>query len=189
MNSLDVIGQPVEAPTAAIPARRHLYSVPRRKIRRGPWVPAGRALHLIDIENLMGGPLQGLEALGAASDAYRELVGVGPQDHVVVACNQALALSAKFEWEKSRVLIGHGPDGADMALLRQLQSLEWVAARYDRVVVGSGDGIFAEVVGGLAEFGIPVGVASRPRALAFLLARAATFVIYLPETLFEGAVA
>ncbi len=76
-----------------------------------------------------------------------------------------------------------------MALLGQLKNLEWVAARYDRVVVGSGDGIFAEAVGHLAECGISVGVTGRPRALAFLLARAATFVLYLPETPPQGALA
>jgi len=184
-----MIDQDVEPRPWAAPKRRHLYCIPRRVVRREPWVPGGRTLHLIDIENLMGGPLQGLEALHSACRVYRELVGLRPHDHVVVACNSALAMPAGLAWHKSRILVGNGPDGADIALLGQLKDLEWTASRYDRVVVGSGDGIFAKAVRGLTQLGIPVGVTSRPHALAYLLASAATFVVFLPETPVEGAVA
>src|SRR5262245_24660548 len=41
-----------------------------------------------------------------------------------------------------RTLVAHGADGADLALVAQAAP-EWVAKRFDRMVIASGDGIFA----------------------------------------------
>jgi len=146
----------------------------------------GRTLHLVDIENLIGGPFQGLSAILDARHNYRQLVGIGPNDHIVVACNGKLAVTVRLIWNQGQLIVGNGPDGADLALLRQLEDPHWIAGRYDRVVVGSGDGIFSEAVSKLAQLGIAAGVVSRPRALAYLLAKAANFVIYLPDSQFKG---
>ena len=169
--------------------KRHLYVVPSRLVGRERWVPPGRTLHLLDIENLMGGPHQGADALEEAIRSYFEAVGHGPEDHVVVACNPALVVTVGRQRQGGRILIGHGPDGADRALLSQLRCLDWIASRYDRVIVGSGDGIFTEIVRELVGIGVPVGVISRPQALAHVLARAATFVMVLPGPSVEGEAA
>lgn len=137
----------------------------------------------------MGGPRRGVLVLSRSSREYRELAALGPHDHVLVACNAALALEVGLEWRGGRLLVGDGPNGADLALLKAAPAPEWVAARYDRVVVGSGDAIFTGLVESISACGIPVGVVSLPRSLAHVLAEAATFVRYLHEPWPEGIVA
>ncbi len=53
--------------------------------------------------------------------------------------------------------------------------------RYDRIVVGSGDGIFEAVVRVYRTYGLPVGVVSRQRSLSYVLGAAASFVRLLPD--------
>ena len=76
-----------------------------------------------------------------------------------------------------------GPDGADLELLNVLLHEE-VAARFTRVVIGSGDGVFARAAASLATAGVRVTVVSRRDSLSSRLAFAAGEVIYLdaPQT-------
>src|SRR4051794_35314488 len=67
--------------------------VPPRNRPRAGFVPAGRTLHLVDVENLMGGPLSGPVALREAVAAYHDLAPVRPRDHVIVGVNPQLALA------------------------------------------------------------------------------------------------
>ena len=53
--------------------------------------------------------------------------------------------------------VRRGHDGADLALLGW-GSPELIARRFDRLVVASGDGIFAGIVHALREFGLRVEV-------------------------------
>lgn len=160
---------------------RHLCLTPDRLIARLDYVPAGRALHLLDIENLMGGAEAGERALEYASEAYRAIAPVGVHDHVVVAANRHLVFSAAGSWPGSRVLVGDGPDGADLALISAVSDVTEVARRYDRIVIGSGDGIFHRVATEYGALGLEVGVVSTARSLAHVLARDASFVRLLPE--------
>ena len=160
---------------------RLLFVVPDRKVPRASYVPPGRSLHLVDIENLMGGPMNGRFALEAASRAFRELAGVQPRDHVLVGVNPKLGLAAMTCWPDGKVLLGTGPDGADRILLGEVQDLAWIAARYDRIVIGSGDGIFAPTARGLRNLGLPVIVVSGEFSLAHCLAQAADAISILPE--------
>lgn len=78
-----------------------------------------------------------------------------------------------------RRLTRSGADGADIELLRFLdvpQNLN----RIDRVVIGSGDGIFAAQARDLSARGTQVVVVSRPCSLARSLARATDEVQFLP---------
>ena len=75
----------------------------------------------------------------------------------------------------------HGPDGADTALLDVLGDLEWIAQRYDRVVIGSGDHCFAPVVMGLAQHGILAGVVAPKGSVSNSLGRLAAFVRLIPS--------
>lgn len=65
----------------------------------------------------------------------------------------------------ARRLVRSGENGADLALLQVLEQ-ESVAERYDRVVLGSGDGIFAYAAAGLQAVGVDVTVVSRSDALS-----------------------
>ena len=99
------------------PLSRHLYLVPERRVPREKYVPAGRALHLVDIENLMGGPEAGTVALHQAVSDYRDAVPMTDGDHVVIGANPQLGAVAKACWQSARLVVGGGPDGADTALL------------------------------------------------------------------------
>jgi hypothetical protein len=154
---------------------------PRRPAgRRAAFVPAGRTLHLVDVENLMGGPLAGPIALRSSLAAYRSLARVHPLDHIVVGVNPAMAIGVYEVWPTARLATRGGPDGADLALLAQVSDIEWTARRYDRVVIGSGDGIFAAAAAGLRAAGVEVIVVSRASSLSMNLAAMASVTLVLP---------
>ncbi len=173
---------PAENLTPPGSAHPPLYAVSLRPRSRLAYVPQGRTLHVIDVENLMGGPFAGLSNMQASADSYREQIVLLPQDHLVVAVNPKLAIQARQCWPEGKLVTGGGPNGADRALLAELTDFDWIASHYDRVVLGSGDGIFEDAASSLVALGIAVGVASRRRSLAHALAARATFIRYLPET-------
>jgi hypothetical protein len=112
----------------------------------------------------------------AALDAVNDALLVRDGDHVIVASNHRLAVDVKIARPSFRVIAGGGPDGADRALLAELDDVEWVTQRFDRVVIGSGDGVFVPIVHTLRSAGIPVGIVSRAAALSRPLRLAASFV-------------
>ena len=155
--------------------------IPNRMYPRESFVPAGRALHLIDIENLMGGPQAGWDAIPLATEGYLATVSMTPDDLVVVATNPHLWLPAKLAWPGALVLSGHGRDGADKVLISQVSDVDRVARRIDRLVIGSGDGIFESIAREYTVAGIPVEVLSRQDALSDLLRAEVTSVTVLPD--------
>jgi hypothetical protein len=161
---------------------RSLYLVPDRRTPRAKHLPAGRSLHLVDIENLAGGARAYRCSVADALEHYRALAGFQEGDHVVIAACGGLAFRTGCLWSGARLLVAHGKDGADLALLNEIISPESIAARYDRVVVGSGDGIFAEPISTLRRLGISVGVVAPIGGLSAHSYRAASFVqVMLPE--------
>lgn len=139
-----------------------------------------RTLHLIDIENLMGGPNQGAVALRLAMVRYVVAVPVRHADQVIIACNPKLAFEAGTAWKGALLKPRHGHDGADLALLENSET-EFVARRFARVVIGSGDGIFTERVLALRAVGVAVEVVSRSGSLSWALRHVAGSVHLLPE--------
>lgn len=125
-----------------------------------------RSLHVIDIENLMEGPRFSPSSVARVKARYQALTPASPGDHLVIASSHFAAPSAWFAWPEGRRLIQSGPDGADLALLNVLAA-ERVAERFGRVVVASGDGIFADAAARLQGNGCNVTViARRPSALS-----------------------
>ena len=158
--------------------------------QRADHVPAGRTLHLLDIENLMGGPRAGSSALSRALTCYEAVMPpVSGVDHVVIGVNPAfgsdlhLAKAERDFWSGAQVVTRPGPDGADLALLRWVDDTKGIAGRYDRVVIGSGDGIFEPLAHRFVFFGVAVGVVSRESSLSRDLRRIASFAKLLPEEL------
>jgi hypothetical protein len=96
---------------------------------------------------------------------------------VTVAVNPALAIAARSEWPGTLLRVARGPDGADHALLNELRDVRWIASHFDRVIIGSGDGIFARVIGEIREQGIAVGVLAGERSVSRELTRSADFVM------------
>jgi hypothetical protein len=134
---------------------------------------SGRVLHLVDAENLLGGPgFTPAQAISVRA-AYEAVAPSGVVNQVVVSTSQYAAPPTWFAWPRSvRRLVRSGPDGADQALLAVIDN-EHLEARFDRVVLGSGDGIFAYAVARLQARGCPVTVVSRPGSLSRRLRLAA----------------
>lgn len=142
-----------------------------------------RALHLIDVDNLLGDPgTADVHRIRSILHAYRELAGYVPGDHVALACSPVPrhAFAVADAWPGVPVHWRGGADGADLALLGVAS---WAAgiAGFTRAVVGSGDRIFLDALERLEGAGIAVEVVSRRRALALALRVRARAVRYLPD--------
>jgi hypothetical protein len=137
-----------------------------------------RALHLVDIENLAGAPIPSLGQVTEVQDWYMTRMAFGADDQVVMASSHLGLLNAALGWPHARYRVRSGPNGADLELLDVLLH-ENVAARFNHVVIGSGDGVFRQAAASLAARGVLVTVVSRPDSLAAGLARVANYVVYL----------
>jgi hypothetical protein len=139
-----------------------------------------RGLHLIDIENLVGAGLPSLAQIRDVQDGYAERLTFGALDQVVVASSRLTLVNAGIGWPKARYRARAGRNGADSELLDVLRH-ERVAERFARVVIGSGDGAFADAAGSLTAAGVWVTVVSLRDHLSRRLEQAADEVIYLDD--------
>jgi hypothetical protein len=137
-----------------------------------------RTLHLVDLENLAGDPTLTLPLVESIRTRYEATVHVAASDHIVIATAHHGALAAWFGWPGARRLTGSGPDGADQRLLAVIQHEE-VASRFRRVIIASGDGIFALPAARLQERGVDDCVVSRMRALSRALRFAVSDVLLI----------
>jgi hypothetical protein len=140
--------------------------------------PTSRSLHLVDIENLMGGPAFTVEDAADLVGEYAPVAELGPKDLTVVASSHYAAYAAWFGWPNARRLVKSGRDGADLALADVMLN-EDICRRFERVVVGSGDGIFAHPSAWLQANGCSVTVVCRPGSLSRELAFAVRDVRFL----------
>jgi hypothetical protein len=142
---------------------------------------SGRALHLVDLENLVGDPDAACEVIDAVLDDYVRSASLGADDLVTVAVNHRMYRRACFSLDRGwKVGLASGPDACDHVLLAEAP-FDWVAARFDRLVVGSGDHIFCDLVHAVRRRAMPVWVVSQERCLSRRLGAAASRVVHLPE--------
>jgi hypothetical protein len=128
-----------------------------------------RILHLVDVENLTGGADFTQVEAAAVRQGYEAVAPTGIGDQVIIATSHHAAAAAWFAWPaEARRLVRSGTDGADLVLIAVL-ALERVEARFDRVVIGSGDGIFAFPAARLQAAGCQVTVITRGEALSLQL--------------------
>ncbi|GAA4570293.1 NYN domain-containing protein [Planotetraspora kaengkrachanensis] len=146
----------------------------------------GRAIHLLDIENLAGCPQPSTEEVEHVMDAYRRLVLIGPMDQFMVAVNHNALVGVGLAFRGVQLLTRSGPDGADSAL-SETALADRVDLRFERVVIGSGDGYFADLARWLADHGVQVFVVARPRSLSWRLYAAAREFAYLDPATHEAA--
>lgn len=106
----------------------------------------GRSLILVDHQNLCGGPSASDAVVGTLWDALVHTLAVKPNDDVVVALSGYAA--AKYltllPLTRVRLLIGDGPHGAARVLTDFVDAAH-VAARYDNVVIASGNHTFSDL--------------------------------------------
>lgn len=146
-----------------------------------------RTLHLVDLENLVGDPAAGkVEAL-EAFEHYLDLADHRPDDHVLVAANPGMICEIGFDTPvPCSMHAARGKDGADLALLSFVEPAQ-VAARFDRLVIGSGDGEFADAAIAVRERRTPVVIVTRRGSLSGRLQGVGLGIRFLPEPVFAMA--
>lgn len=155
----------------------------RRVPRRKPVLP-GRTIHLIDIENLAGGVRAGVLAFYQALDCYRYRGPVAGGDRVVIGASPQVGCQVKpliEGWPSVELYTRGGPNGADIALIERVNDVHSIVARFDRIIIGSGDGDFAPVAEVYIARGLAVDAASRPGSLSRKLEDVVHDVWYFPE--------
>jgi hypothetical protein len=124
-------------------------------------IPLHRSLHLVDLENLVGDPRADARVVLDTFTRYLAVAGWRPGDQVIVASNPGLIRKVMFDLPvPCNLHTACGRDGADLMLLAQAPP-ELVARRYARLVIGSGDHIFAARAHAARRLGVSVLVVAR----------------------------
>jgi len=140
--------------------------------------PGPDTLFLCDIENLAGAASPTVGDVRRIDSLIHRAFGVRLLE--VLACDAHNAEVVWFNWtHDARRLIGHGPDGADLELMGVLRH-EGVEQRFRRVIIGSGDHIFAEPAMRLTAAGVQVVAAVGRGYCATRLRQAVKDVVHLP---------
>lgn len=140
---------------------------------------ASRTLVLADIENIHGGTDFTVEDVCLARNLITSAIALPHDAQVVVATSSGQGLvTAGLGWPEARRVWLAGHDGADLALA-DVALNEDVVGRFNKVVICSGDGLFAVVARYLQGAGVQVVVVSRPNSLARALADVAQSVVLL----------
>jgi hypothetical protein len=130
-----------------------------------------RSLHLIDLENLCGSGLPTDEVIATVWKTYRYGVPTSPDDQYIVGTSHLCAQRAWFILPAQGVQrrVRSGTDGAELAILADLD-LTHAIDRFDRLVIGSGDGMFTPTARAARGQGLHVhqvtGVGTCARTLA-----------------------
>lgn len=136
-----------------------------------------RRLYLVDIENAVGGPRPTAHEVAAVRTELAAAYPTHAGDLVIVGVAHNGLLEVGCTWTGVRHVTRSGEDGADLALLEELD--DSVLRRFDEVVIVSGDHLFSERIAELAALGLPTTVIAREESLSTRLRLAATNVVYL----------
>lgn len=139
---------------------------------------AGRCFHLVDIENLAGGPHASV--YGATAHLYRGVTRCGLNDLVVVGCDKSGTLAAADAFPGRQVVVGTGPNGADRALLGAIDQ-RVLHDRFDTLVIGSGDHAFAFVAASARAAGLTTVAVVGEGQLSRALARSVDAIVHLRD--------
>ena len=130
-----------------------------------------RRLHLVDIENEVGGHVTAKTCLDFLAE-YTRLGIVGDLDHVVVGCSpQTLRQTWVLPTGWRRVMGPRGPQSADLALIDAEPSPRLLAS-YAELVLASADGGFLDVATRAKDAGLLVTVVTNVHRTPHHLLRA-----------------
>ena len=138
---------------------------------------SGRQVILVDIENVVGGAVLTAAAAGWARTQIENVLDVRCDAHVVIGTSHIGCLNSAIAWPNKQYVVNSGPDGADLALLGEIDALR--IDRYDEIVLVSGDDIFTDVVASLGARGASVTVVAHYGHCSNRLRLAAERTIYL----------
>lgn len=148
------------------------------------WQSRVSELHLVDVENLLGTPYFTHRAVADLRRVYDKVSAAAAPAHYIIGTSAGPNLiEAGLGWGQGQLVFEKGKDGAERALLGEATIAK--VSRYDRVVIGSGDGIFAGFAASLQAQGIEVRVISRRRYLSKSLSLAVLDERFLPEPRIE----
>jgi hypothetical protein len=131
-----------------------------------------RALHLVDLENLVGGPTAADKTIERVWGAYYGGIPRGTTDQVLVGSSRFFA--RRTWWMLPAGIqrrVRDGKDGGELAILDEVD-LDHLVERFGRLVIASGDGRFAELARAARGRGVHVhqvtgiGTPSRSRLSA-----------------------
>lgn len=131
-----------------------------------------RTLHLVDIENLLGDPFcEDTDYFDETVEEYKELSEWQATDQVLVAANKWLSARIAFSLQNwnCRLFTAAGKDGADLRLLSEGAQPKLIE-QFDRLVVGSGDGIFCRAVSSAKALSLEAVTVARKSSLSTRLA-------------------
>lgn len=150
----------------------------KAKIQDASW---GRALHILDVENLAGTGRLTAELVSATARLYRAAVPMGPRDLIACAADINNQFALQHGWPSIRYLWGIGPDGADVTAVEELE-IELHRGRFDHFLIGSGDHAFASISARLAGAGHGTTCVYGRGAISRQMRLASQTVIHLPLT-------
>lgn len=116
-----------------------------------------RTAYLLDLDNLAGSGCPSFKRIRAVLESFERIYNPQSGDQVYCAGTGKSAFHAKSLRPGYSVRSGVGRDGADRLLL-ELATPGFLRERFERVVLGSGDWIFASLVKELRHVGLTVEV-------------------------------
>lgn len=138
-----------------------------------------RALHLVDLENLAATASLSQQIARRTAREYLAVAQYSVGDLIVVASSHRNGLVARAAFPGATVRWRSGRDGADLALLDAYS--EFDQSRFNRVVVGSGDGIFSGLVASARQGGLVVSVVTRRHTASAALLDSASSVALIGQ--------
>ncbi len=136
-----------------------------------------RQLHLVDVDNLTGGPTKDLDTHKEIREWYDIHSDRKSDDLCFVAMSHYSAFAATKAWEGSKVIWASGNDGADLALINTVEETKFSGIK--RVCLGSGDWIFKFALSPFVKNGIDVSICCRENSLSKSLKKMANEVTYI----------
>ena len=143
----------------------------------------GRTAYFLDVDNLCQSGLAPKHLVEASLMAIRTRFQPYDTDQIFCAATAKAAFFCKQFWPKCSVRVGRGADGSDLRLLNDADPI-WLSQRFDRVVIASADGIFAELAQQLQQLGVEVIIASTTAKVSYKLRAIAPVVVLQASTPF-----
>jgi len=136
----------------------------------------GRTAYFLDVDNLCQSGLASKHLVEASLMAIRMRFQPFETDQIFCAATAKAAFFCKQFWPKCSVRVGRGVDGSDLRLLNDADPV-WLSQRFNRVVIASADGIFAELAQQLQQLGVKVIIASTTAKVSHKLLAVAPVVV------------